>query len=107
MLVGGIVEPGAGQPGAVIAYVAVSLGALGSRLFKVEGSASAPEVTELDAATTVDLSQFDREAQNQLNPAVRAILATGGQASIARPSPEWVCAQVRRRLQATEGLVVE
>ncbi len=107
MLVGGIVEPGAGTPGAVIAYVAVSGGPQGSRLFKVDGSAAAPEITELPPATTIDLGRFDRDAQNELNPALRAIAANGGKAAIARPAPAWVCAIVRRHLEAAEGLDVE
>ena len=47
MLAGGIVEPGAGAPGAVVAFVAVSGGPKGSRLFKIEGTASEPVVREL------------------------------------------------------------
>ena len=78
MLVGGIVEPGAGAPGAVVAYVAVSGGPAGSRLFKVEGSAKAPVVSELPSATTVDLGRFDRDAQVELRPAIEAIEAAGG-----------------------------
>lgn len=107
MLVGGIVEPGAGTPGAVVAYVAVSGGVRGSRLFKVTGPASAPDVHELPPATTVDLGRFDRDAQNELNPALRAIASAGGHGAIARPAPAWVCGHVRRHLEATEGLDVE
>src|SRR5262245_58150700 len=107
MLAGGIVEPGAGTPGAVIAYVAVSGGVQGSRLFKVDGPASAPVVQELPPATTVDLGRFDREAQRELQPAIRALEALGGKGAIARPSPAWVCGHVKAHLKAAEGLDVE
>ena len=107
MMVGGIVDPGAGQPGAVVAFVAVSGGRSGSRLFKVEGRASAPVVRELEASTTVDLSRFNREMQAELEPAVEAIHEAGGKAAIAKPNPAWVCKQVREHLQATEGLSVD
>jgi hypothetical protein len=107
MLVGGIVEPGAGTPGAVVAYVAVSGGPQGSRLFKVDGPASGPSVVELESATTVDLGRFDRDVQNELNPAMRALAAVGGQPAIARPAPAWVCGHVRQHLKVTEGLDVE
>jgi hypothetical protein len=107
MLAGGIVAAGAGSPGAVVAYVAVSGFKGGSRLFKVDGSASAPDVRELPAATTVDLGQFDRDAQAELSPAIRAIESLGGKAAIAQPSGPWVCSQVRAHLKATEGIDVE
>jgi hypothetical protein len=85
----------------------VSGGPQGSRLFKVDGPASAPSVQELPPATTVDLGRFDQDAQNELNPALRAIAAAGGQPAIARPAPAWVCAQVRQHLKASEGLDIE
>jgi len=107
MLAGGIVEPGAGAPGAVIAYVAVSGGVQGSRLFKVVGPANAPVVSELPSATTVDLGRFDREAQRELEPAIRAIAALGGKSAIAKASPAWVCGHVKAHLKTTEGIDVE
>jgi hypothetical protein len=107
MLVGGIVDPGAGQPGAVVAFVAVSGGRAGSRLFRVEGRASAPVVRELQATTTVDIGRFNHEMQSELQPAVLAVEEAGGKAAIAKPNPAWVCKQVRDHLQATEGLSID
>src|SRR5262245_27934881 len=107
MLVGGIVEPGAGAPGAVISYVAVGGGASGSRLFKVSGPASAPAIEELPPAITVDLARFDAEAQRELAPAVLVIEARGGKAAIAKPSAAWVCGQVKSYLKKSEGLEVD
>lgn len=107
MLAGGIVEPGAGSPGAVIAYVAVSGGPRGSRLFRVTGAASQPLVVELPSATTIDLGHFDREARELLAPALAAIEAHGGKGAITRPSPVWVCSLVRAHLKEAEGIDVE
>ncbi len=107
MLAGGIVEPGAGASGAVVAFVAVSGFPGGSRLFRIEGPASAPAVRELEAATTIDLGRFDRDAQEELEPALAEIAARGGVGAIARPAPAWVAAQVRAFLERTEGLVID
>jgi hypothetical protein len=107
MLVGGIVDPGAGQPGGVVAFVAVSGGAKGSRLFKVEGRTDAPTVRELESTTTVDLGRFAHDMQGELEPAVRAVEEAGGKAGIAKPNQAWVCKQVRDHLQATEGLSIQ
>jgi hypothetical protein len=106
MLAGGIVEPGASTSGAVLAYVAVSGGPRGSRLFRVDGPANAPRVHELPPETTVDLGRFDRELEGELRPAVNAIVELGGMAAIARPSPEWICGEVRAFLKHAEGLDV-
>jgi hypothetical protein len=107
MLAGGIVEPGAGAPGAVIAYVAVSGGPRGSRLFRVDGPANAPNVVELPSATTIDLGRFDREAESELRPAIDAVKALGGMAAIAKPSSAWVCDEVRAFLKKSEGIKVD
>ena len=107
MMVGGIVEPGAGTAGAVVAYVVVSGGLDASRLFKVDGAASEPRVTELEGATTIDLSRFERDAQNELYPALRASHASGGHAAIAQPSAAWVCGVVKAHLKRVEGVDVE
>lgn len=107
MLAGGIVEPGAGMPGGVVAYVAVSGGTKGSRLFRLDGPASAPTVTELPPATTIDLGRFDHDAQRELAPALRAIESLGGKAAITRPAPAWVCGRIRAHLKDTENLDIE
>lgn len=106
MLAGGIVEPGAGTPGAVLAYVAVSGGAHGSRLFRVDGPANAPRIHELPSATTVDLGRWSREMEGELQPAVDEIAKLGGMAAIARPSPEWICGEIRAFLKKAEGIDV-
>ncbi|MBW2454803.1 MAG: hypothetical protein JRI68_09840, partial [Deltaproteobacteria bacterium] len=104
MLASGIVEPGAGSPGAVVAFVAVNFGPAGSRLFKVAGPTTAPVVVELPGATTVDLGRFTRDLEQDLQPAVDAIVALGGTAAITRPSADWVCRQVRTHLKEHEGI---
>jgi hypothetical protein len=106
MLAGGIVEPGAGAAGAVIAYVAVS-GSRGSRLFRVDGPAGQPAVRELPSATTIDLGFFDRDAQSELAPALQAIEARGGKGAITRPAAAWVCSHVRAYLKASEGIDID
>jgi len=107
MLAAGIVEPGAGSPGAVVAFVAVNFGVDGSRLFKVAGPTTAPTVEELPGATTVDLGRFNRELEQELQPAVDAIVALGGAAAITRPASDWVCQQVRSHLDEAEGIVLD
>ena len=100
MLAGGIVEPGAGQPGRVSAFVAFNPKPTASRLFKVHGSATSPAVTELPSATTVDLGAFRRELADELGPAVEEIRAKGGAAAIAQPRAEWVLEVVKQHLRA-------
>jgi len=104
MLAAGIVEPGGGSPGGVVAFIAVSVGLGGSRLFKLEGPADAPTVRELPGATTIDLGRLQRDVERELGPVVQTIQALGGQAAITRPSSAWVCGKVRDHLKATEGL---
>jgi hypothetical protein len=99
MLAGGIVEPGVGQPGAVSAYVAFSAGRA-SRLFKVVGPTSAPRVSELDSATTVDVNRFRQEVIDDVAPALDAIHRSGGKGAVAMPSAKWVVDVVRRHLAA-------
>ncbi len=107
MLVAGIVEPGAGSPGAVVAFVAVNFGLEGSRLFKVAGPTTAPRVEELPGATTVDLGRFNRELEQELQPVIDAIKALGGAAAVTRPAAEWVCRQVRNYLKEHEGIDID
>jgi hypothetical protein len=106
MLAGGIVEPGVGQAGAVSAYVALNAGR-SSRLFKVQGPASAPVVTELDAATTVDVNRFRQEVAEDVAPALAEIRSSGGAAAVAVPSARWVADVVRRHLSEVEGTEVD
>jgi hypothetical protein len=106
MLAGGIVEPGAGQPGRVSAFVAYNPRPGVSRLFRIVGSSAAPEVSELPSATTVDLGQFRRSLEEELQPAVDAITARGGTAAIASPKGDWVAELVRAHLRKIEGIEV-
>jgi hypothetical protein len=98
VLAGGIVERGAGRPGVVSAYVVLSDGNK-SRMFKVRGDADAPAVTELDAATTIDIARFKRELTDDLEPILTELRARGGSPAIAVPKPEWVTGVVERHLQ--------
>jgi hypothetical protein len=107
MLASGIVEPGGGSPGAVVAFVAVNFGLGGSRLFKLAGPTTAPQVEELPGATTVDMGRFSRELEQELQPAVDAIKALGGTAAITRPAAEWVYQQVRAHLKEHEGVDID
>lgn len=107
MLAGGIVEPGAGAPGAVLAYVAVSGGPGGSRLFRVDGPANAPEVHELASETTIDLGRFNRDIERDLAAALLEVTQRGGMAALAAPSPSWICGQVRQFLKRTQGIDVD
>lgn len=109
MLAGGIVERGSGAPAAVSAYVAFHPGPGKSRLFKVQGPADNPVVSELDSATTVDLGRFERELQADLAPALEEIRRQGGAgaAAIAKPKAAWVAEMVARHLRDAEGVAVE
>ncbi len=106
VLASGIVEPGAGAPGGVVAFVAVNFGLEGSRLYKLHGPAGAPLVEELPSATTVNLGQFQRELDGELQKAVEAITQLGGTGAIAKPSARWVCGHIRDHLQA-EGIQID
>jgi hypothetical protein len=102
MLAGGIVEPGAGKPGAVSAYVALSAGRA-SRLFKVQGPTDNPRVVELDQATTIDLARFQLEVARDLEPALYEIRSRGGATGISAPSSTWVCDVVRAYAEPASG----
>ena len=101
VLAGGIVE---GRPGRVSAFVAYNPKPGVSRLFKVQGSAAKPEVSELPAATTVDLGRFRKTLQEELEPALAEITALGGTASIVSPRADWISEVVGRHLKSTEGI---
>jgi hypothetical protein len=99
MVAGGVVEPSAGKPGAVSAYVVLSAGRM-SRIFKVEGPRDAAVVKELAAATTVDMKRFQTELAQDL-----AAAAPG--AAVQRPDDKWVTGLVAAYLKKSEGLDVE
>jgi hypothetical protein len=100
MLAGGIVEPGAGRPGTVSAFVAYNPKPGVSRLFKVRGPTSGPEVIELPSMTTIDLAGFRSELAAELEPALAEIAGRGGTGAIATPKAEWVTGMVERHLAA-------
>jgi hypothetical protein len=107
MLTGGIVEPRAGGAGAVVAYVAVSGGPQGSRLFRVDGPAGAPLVHELSPETTIDLQHFAREMERELLPMLEEARRSGGVAAMTTPKPAWIAGVVRAFLKESEGFDVE
>jgi hypothetical protein len=94
MLAGG--QVGGGDVGHLSAFVVLSAGTQ-SRIFKVVGSAAAPVVTELPAATTIDLTRFRRDVVDDL--------PRGGY-GMATPDAAWVCGVVRSHLKKSEGLEV-
>jgi hypothetical protein len=98
VLTAGIVECGAGRPGMLSAYVVLNEGRA-SRLFKVRGFADTAIVTELDAATTIDISRFRRELADDLEPLIAELRAQGSAPSITVPKPEWVTGIVERYLR--------
>lgn len=106
LLAGGIVEPGAGHPGRVSAFVAYNPKPGQSRMFKVSGSAAGPSVGELPARTTVDISYFTSVMHEELDPVVDEITSRGGHAALATPRAEWVCDVVRQHLVSAEGVNV-
>ncbi len=106
MLSGGIVDAGGGRPAGVSAYVVLSEGT-GSRIFKLKGDEGTHTVTEMGAATTLDLKRFQREVDEDLAPIVDRIRKAGGNAHVTKAKTQWVCGLVRDHLKAKEGLEVE
>lgn len=81
------------EPGSdwISAYVVLSAGAK-SRVFKLSGKTSAPEIDELPAATTLDLKRFQDEMNNDLFGM--------GPAKVA--DAVWVCEIVRAHIAKSE-----
>lgn len=96
----------AGADRALSAYVVLSAG-LATRVFRVRGPTSAPEVEELPPATTLDIKRFQTELDEDLQPALRAARSTDPKAHIELSRPEWVTAFVRKHLKASEGIDVD
>lgn len=94
MLAGG--QVGGADLGAISAYVVLSAGNQ-SRVFTVKGSASAPTVSELPAATTLDIQRFRRELADDL---------PRGGLGMTTPDASWICGVVRTHLKKTEGIDV-
>jgi hypothetical protein len=101
MLAGGVVEPDAGTPGAVSAFVAYNPSPSVSRLFKVEGPTDEPRVVELASATTVDLGRFRAQVHEELDPVVEKIATQGGAASITSPIADWVNTIVQKHIDSS------
>jgi hypothetical protein len=82
------------EPGSdwISAYVVLSAGAK-SRVFKLSGKTSAPEIDELPAATTLDLKRFQDEMKNDLFGM--------GPAKVA--DAVWVCEVVRAHIAKSES----
>ncbi len=99
-------EPGAGHAGRVSAFVAYNPKPGESRVFKVSGSAAAPEVSELPARTTVDLTHFKTVLKEELEPALAEIQGLGGSAAITSPQADWVCGAVKRHIESLEDVKV-
>lgn len=98
MLSGGVVAKGSTH-GVLCAYVVLSAGHA-SRVFKVTGPSDAVKISELPAATTIDLKRFEREVAENLAPEVHA---AGPGASVAAPPSDWVCGLVAAHLNTAEG----
>jgi hypothetical protein len=93
MMAGGQVG---GAEGTVSAFVVLSAGTK-SRVFKVKGSAASPAITELEAATTLDIQRFRREVVDDL---------PRGGFGMVTPDSSFVCGIVRAHLKKTEGIDV-
>jgi hypothetical protein len=93
MMAGSTATGDAGSPGWVSAYVVLSAGAQ-SRVFKVLGTADAPQVDEMDAATTLDLKRFQDEVKKDLS----------GMGVSRAADKDWVCGVVRAHLKSKEGI---
>src|SRR5687767_12051603 len=96
LLAAGSIAPSTGAP-AVAAFVAVSFGMEGSRLFRVHGAPAALAVEELPAQTTVDVWRFRTLVEREL----RHAHAT---AAIEPTEAGPILDRVRRHLHETEGL---
>jgi hypothetical protein len=101
MVAGRLVRGGDGQEW-LGAYVVLSAGRL-SRVFSVRGTTRAPTVTELPAATTIDMRRFEADIEKDL----RAESAAGGAPASVRPAEAVVCGAVREHLKKAENLDVD
>jgi len=91
MMAGGVATQGAAEH--VSAYVVLADGAK-SRLFKIAGTRSAPEIVELDAATTLDLKRFREEVTTDL----------AGRGDVRPADATWACEAVRVHLRVDLGV---
>ena len=84
------------------AYVVLSAGRM-SRVFSVRGTTAASTVTELPAATTIDMGRFEAELEKDL----RAEAGVTGPQPATRPAEAVVCGAVRAHLKRAENLEVD
>jgi hypothetical protein len=77
----------------VSAYVVLADGPK-SRLFKIAGTKSSPQVEELDAATTLDLKRFNDQLKSDL----------AGLGPVRPADASWACDVVRVHLHADLGV---
>ena len=77
----------------VSAYVVLSEGAK-SRVFKLTGTKAAPELEELQAATTIDLKRFRDAVQKDLE----------GSGTVTPADANWACEVVRVHVRADLGV---
>jgi hypothetical protein len=83
-------DPGTEQ---VSAYVVLADGSK-SRLFKIEGKTTSPQVSELDAATTLDLKRFQEQLKTDL----------AGLGPVRAADASWACEFVRVHLRWDLGV---
>ena len=84
------------------AYVVYSAGRL-SRIFSVRGTPNAPLVTELAAATTIDMRRFEAELEKE----IRSEAGDQAAAPVTRPAEALVCGIVKEHLKTAENLDVD
>ncbi len=87
----------AGEDDRVAAYVVLSAGPK-SRIFAVRGTMREPTVSELPAATTIDMRRFEAEIGKDLQADTAAVKP------LASPA---ACGMVRDHLKKTENLSVD
>jgi hypothetical protein len=104
VLASGIVKASGGGGAHVLsAYVVLSAGAK-SRVFRVRGAPDSPTITELPAATTLDIKRFQTDLQDDLQPTLDALRAQGKAPHVELSRQDWVATLVRNHLKATEGI---
>jgi hypothetical protein len=93
MLAGAMAKGGDPAIEYVSAYVVLSEG-VKSRVFKLGGAKSSPEIEELKAATTIDLKRFRDAVLKDLE----------GRGAITPADPNWACDVVRVHVRADLGV---
>ncbi len=89
----------AGEGPFITGFVVVSEKKVGSRIFKVKGSAASPQVTELPSATTIDLQRFQREVSSEVEPMLESSRAIDAPAALTTPPDATLIDAVRAYLE--------